>query len=42
MTATGALSGTFSWRCEHGRVDGQLLLAPTRPPQIQALRLTIP
>lgn len=42
INATGALSGTFSWRCEHGRIEGQLFLAPTHPPQIQALRLSIP
>ncbi|MEA3041387.1 MAG: hypothetical protein QOC65_876 [Sphingomonadales bacterium] len=42
IAPTGALSGTFSWRCEHGRIEGQLLLAPTHPPQIQALRLSVP
>jgi D-alanyl-D-alanine-carboxypeptidase/D-alanyl-D-alanine-endopeptidase len=42
IAPTGTLSGTFSWRCEHGRLEGQLLLAPTHPPQIQALRLSIP
>jgi CubicO group peptidase (beta-lactamase class C family) len=42
ITATGALSGTFTWRCERGVLNGQLLLAPTHPPQIQALRLSIP
>ena len=42
ITATGALSGTFSWTCERGRIDGNLLLAPTATPQIQALRLSIP
>lgn len=36
---TGALTGTFSWRCAHGRVEGNVLLAPTRPPRIQALSL---
>lgn len=36
---TGALSGTFSWRCAHGRVDGNVLLAPTQPPRIQELSL---
>jgi CubicO group peptidase (beta-lactamase class C family) len=41
ITATGALSGRFSWTCERGRLDGQLLLAPTPTPQIQALRLSI-
>jgi hypothetical protein len=38
---TGALSGTFEWRCEKGRLGGQLLLAPTEPAGIQALRLTV-
>jgi CubicO group peptidase (beta-lactamase class C family) len=36
----GALSGTFIWRCDHGRIKGELLLAPVNPPQIQSLRLT--
>ncbi len=39
---TGALSGRFRWRCTTGRIDGQLLLAPTPAPEIQALRLAIP
>ncbi|HEY0012210.1 MAG TPA: serine hydrolase domain-containing protein [Allosphingosinicella sp.] len=39
VTATGALAGTFTWTCERGRIDGNLLLAPTATPQIQALRL---
>jgi CubicO group peptidase (beta-lactamase class C family) len=39
ISPTGALTGDFTWRCEHGRVRGQLLLAPTRPPTIQALNL---
>jgi D-alanyl-D-alanine-carboxypeptidase/D-alanyl-D-alanine-endopeptidase len=39
ITATGALSGTFMWRCERGRLKGSLLLAPTRPPRIQSLGL---
>lgn len=34
IVATGALSGDFMWRCEHGRLKGSLLLAPTRPPRI--------
>jgi CubicO group peptidase (beta-lactamase class C family) len=37
---TGALSGTFVWRCSHGRVQGSLELAPTRPPRIQELKLS--
>ena len=39
IVATGALSGDFTWRCEHGRLKGSLLLAPTRPPRIQSLDL---
>jgi hypothetical protein len=39
ITATGALSGEFTWRCARGRVKGSLLLAPTRPPAIQELRI---
>ncbi|MFN3370302.1 MAG: serine hydrolase domain-containing protein [Sphingomonadaceae bacterium] len=42
IAPTGQLSGTFEWRCERGSVRGQLLLAPTRTPQIQALRLSRP
>lgn len=41
IAATGALSGRFTWRCAHGRIDGTLLLAPTRPAGIQALRLGV-
>jgi len=39
ITATAALSGRFAWTCERGRVNGSLLLAPTREPRIQALDL---
>jgi CubicO group peptidase (beta-lactamase class C family) len=39
IVATGALSGDFTWRCDHGRLRGSLLLAPTNPPSIQALSL---
>lgn len=35
VTATGTLSGDFTWRCDHGRIEGSLTLAPTRPPLIQ-------
>lgn len=38
IMATGALAGNFDWSCERGRLQGQLLLAPTRPAGIQALR----
>jgi serine-type D-Ala-D-Ala carboxypeptidase/endopeptidase len=40
IAATGALSGRFTWTCERGRVDGRLLLAPTREPRIQAIDLS--
>ncbi|WP_114950897.1 serine hydrolase domain-containing protein [Sphingosinicella terrae] len=39
ITATGALSGRFAWTCERGRLDGELLLAPTDPAGIQELNL---
>lgn len=40
IAPTGALSGDFTWRCEHGRVRGSVLLAPTNPPRIQSLGLS--
>ncbi|MCG2839410.1 beta-lactamase family protein [Sandaracinobacter sp. RS1-74] len=40
IAASNALSGRFQWRCESGRMNGQLLLAPTGSVQIQALRLS--
>ena len=41
LTATGAHSGDFTWTCEHGRVAGSLLLAPTSPERIQAWDLSV-
>ena len=40
IAPTGALAGDFSWRCEHGRVKGEVLLAPTPTPRIQSLTFT--
>jgi CubicO group peptidase (beta-lactamase class C family) len=40
IVANGALAGNFEWACDRGRIQGQLLLAPTNPPTIQALRFT--
>jgi hypothetical protein len=37
LTASGELTGDFTWRCTHGRVQGSLELAPTHPPRIQSL-----
>ena len=39
IEATGNLAGHFAWACERGRIKGELLLAPTNPAGIQALRL---
>jgi CubicO group peptidase (beta-lactamase class C family) len=39
IRATGALSGDFAWTCAIGRITGSVLLAPTRPPRIQSLKL---
>ena len=41
ITPTGTLSGTFTWRCARGQLNGQLLLAPTNPVGIQALRFNV-
>jgi CubicO group peptidase (beta-lactamase class C family) len=38
IAPTGILSGRFAWTCARGRLEGQILLAPTVPPTIQALR----
>jgi serine-type D-Ala-D-Ala carboxypeptidase/endopeptidase len=38
LSASGALSGDFTWHCTHGRVKGSLELAPTRPLRIQELQ----
>ncbi len=38
LAPTGSLSTSFRWNCEKGKMDGQILLAPTNPPTIQALR----
>jgi len=35
------MSTAFRLNCEKGKLDGQLLLAPTRPATIQALRFRI-
>ena len=35
---TGNLSTAFRWNCTKGKLDGQILLSPTNPPAIQALR----
>jgi serine-type D-Ala-D-Ala carboxypeptidase/endopeptidase len=37
VVATGALAGRFTWTCKTGKVDGNILLAPSKRTQIQAL-----
>ena len=39
LNPNGALVGGFTWRCARGRVTGEVLLTPTTPARIQALRL---
>ncbi|MDI1294669.1 MAG: penicillin-binding protein, partial [bacterium] len=41
ITASGNLSGSFTWTCDRGRVAGTILLAPTRTAQIQELNLAV-
>jgi hypothetical protein len=38
IVPNGAMAGNFDWQCERGRLQGQVLLAPTNPVTIQALR----
>ncbi|MFN3435960.1 MAG: penicillin-binding protein, partial [Sphingomonas sp.] len=38
LQPTGNLSVNFRWNCTKGKLNGQILLAPTNPPTIQALR----
>jgi CubicO group peptidase (beta-lactamase class C family) len=40
IIATGLLSGSFTWSCEHGTLRGGIELSPTTPPRIQSLTLT--
>jgi CubicO group peptidase (beta-lactamase class C family) len=37
ISAAGAMSGTFTWKCEKGSIKGTVLLAPTKPITLQAL-----
>lgn len=41
ITATTAMAGRFSWTCDHGRIEGSLLLAPTATPTLQELKLAV-
>lgn len=37
ISAEGAMSGTFTWKCEKGSIEGTVLLAPTKPITLQSL-----
>ena len=37
--ANGRMSGTFTWTCENGKMEGWLLMSPNHPPLIQELDL---
>lgn len=37
VNAESAMAGTFAWTCDHGRIRGSLLLAPTPKLGLQAL-----
>lgn len=39
LTPTGQMSATFHWACDRGAIEGTILLAPTTPQTVQALRL---
>ena len=41
LAPTGAMSTAFRLNCDKGKLDGLLLLAPTRPATIQALRFRV-
>lgn len=41
ITAATAMEGSFTWTCAHGRIEGQVLMAPTPAPQVQALRFSV-
>jgi hypothetical protein len=35
------MEGSFTWRCEHGRIKAYVLMAPPPMPQLQALNFSI-
>ena len=41
LVAKSALEADFTWRGATGRIVGNILLAPTKPPRIQALTLSV-
>jgi CubicO group peptidase (beta-lactamase class C family) len=41
VSATSAMAGEFTWTCEHGRIVGRFLLAPTARATLQSLDLKV-
>jgi serine-type D-Ala-D-Ala carboxypeptidase/endopeptidase len=41
VVATTAMQATFVWICEHGRIQGSLLLAPEDSVQLQSLEFSV-
>ena len=41
IAPTGNMSGTFTWRCERGGIEGEVLLAPNPTPAIQELSYSV-
>jgi CubicO group peptidase (beta-lactamase class C family) len=41
ITPATAMEGSFTWRCEHGRIEGHVLMAPTAAVAVQALSFSV-
>ena len=41
LKTDNAMSAAYRWNCERGKIDGQILLAPTNPPTLQAWRMRV-
>ena len=41
LRADSAMNGLFRWMCDRAVVEGQILMAPTNPPTVQAWRLRV-
>lgn len=41
VKALSAMEGEFTWTCEHGRIDGAFLLAPTERASLQQLEFKV-
>jgi hypothetical protein len=41
VSPSTAMQATFGWTCEHGRIEGSLLLAPETGMQLQSLEFSV-